>query len=87
MYRHQIDHPPQLCALWGYGEGDLPTTFADSLEKENVVLNSISLLTVDDIPEEADALMIYVPQSDISEAEAIMLSDYTANGYKLLVIA
>ena len=52
-----------------------------------MVLNSISLLTVDDIPEEADALMIYVPQSDISEAEAIMLSDYTANGYKLLVIA
>ena len=78
---------PQLYVLEGHGEGDLPTTFADSLEKENVVLNSISLLTVDEIPEEADALMIYAPQSDISEAEATMLSDYTANGGKLLVIA
>ena len=78
---------PQLYVLEGHGEGDLPTTFADSLKKENVVLNSISLLTVDEIPEEADALMIYAPQSDISEAEATMLADYTANGGKLLVIA
>ena len=78
---------PKIYLLEGHGEGDLPTTFADSLEKENVVLNSISLLTVDEIPEEADALMIYAPQSDISEAEATMLSDYTANGGKLLVIA
>ena len=77
----------QLYVLEGHGEGDLPTTFAESLEKENVVLNTISLLTVDEIPEDADALMIYAPQSDISEAEATMLIDYTANGGKLLVIA
>ena len=78
---------PQLYVLEGHGEGDLPTTFAESLEKENVVLNTISLLTVDEIPEDADALMIYAPQSDISEAEITMLKDYTANGGKLLVIA
>ena len=78
---------PQLYVLEGHGEGELPTTFADSLEKENVVLNSISLLTVDAVPEEADALMIYAPQSDLSEAEATMLADYTAEGGKLLVIA
>ena len=78
---------PQLYVLEGHGEGDLPATFADSLEKENVVLNTISLLTVDEIPEDADALMIYAPQSDISEAETTMLKDYTANGGKLLVIA
>lgn len=78
---------PQLYLLEGHGEGELPTTFAESLEKENVVLNTISLLTVDEIPEEADALMIYAPQSDISEAETTMLADYAANGGKLLVIA
>ena len=78
---------PQLYVLEGHGEGELPTTFAESLEKENVVLNTISLLTVDEVPEEADALMIYAPQSDISEAETTMLADYAANGGKLLVIA
>ncbi len=78
---------PQLYVLEGHGEGDLPSTFAESIEKENMELTTISLLTVDEIPEEADAVVIYAPQSDISEAEATMLSDYTANGGKLLVIA
>lgn len=78
---------PQLYVLEGHGEGELPTTFAESLEKENVVLNSISLLTVDAVPEDADALMIYAPQSDISEAEAAMLKEYASDGGKLLVIA
>lgn len=78
---------PQLYVLEGHGEGDLPTTFAESIEKENMELTTISLLTVDEIPEDADAIMIYAPQSDISEAEATMLADYTANGGKLLVIA
>lgn len=78
---------PQLYVLEGHGEGDLPATFAESIEKENIEVNSISLLTVDDIPEEADAIMIYAPQSDISEAEKTMLADYTADGGRLLVIA
>ena len=78
---------PQLYLLEGHGEDDLPTTFAEALEKENVVLNTVSLLAVDAVPEEADALLIYAPRSDISEAEATMLSDYTAGGGKLLVIA
>ena len=63
---------PQLYVLEGHGEADLPTTFADSIEKENIEVTSISLLTVDTIPEEADAVMIYAPQSDISEAETIV---------------
>ena len=78
---------PQLYLLEGHGEGELPATFAESLEKENVALNTVSLLTVDEIPEDADALMIYAPQSDISEAEAAMLREYAAGGGKLLVIA
>ena len=78
---------PQLYMLEGHGEDDLPSTFADALEKENVELNTVSLLTVDEVPEDADALLIYAPQSDISEAEAAMLKDYTADGGKLLVIA
>lgn len=78
---------PQLYALEGHGEDDLPTSFTDSIEKENIELNTISLLTVDEIPEEADALLIYSPKSDISEEEASMLSDYIENGGKLLVMA
>lgn len=78
---------PQLYVLQGHGEAELPATFADNIEKENMEVNTLSLLTVDEIPEEADAIVIYAPESDISEEEKNMLADYAANGGKLLVIS
>ncbi|MGM9660852.1 MAG: GldG family protein [Faecousia sp.] len=78
---------PQLFVLEGHGESELPETFAGTVEKENIEVVSLSLLTVDAIPEEADCIAIYAPQSDISQEEAKMLMDYADNGGKLLVIA
>lgn len=78
---------PKIYVLEGHGEGELPTTFSDAVEKENIEGGTLSLLTVDEVPEDADAIMIYAPQSDISEAETTMLKEYAANGGKLLVIA
>ena len=78
---------PKIYVLEGHGEGDLPSTFSEAVEKENIEYETLSLLTVDEIPEDTDAIMIYAPQSDISEEEKTMLADYTAEGGKLLVIA
>lgn len=78
---------PKIYVLEGHGEGELPTTFSDAVEKENIEGDTLSLLNVDEIPEDADAIMIYAPQSDISEEEKTMLADYADNGGKLLVIA
>lgn len=78
---------PQLYVLEGHGEAELPATFAESIEKENIEVNALSLLTVDEIPEEADAIVIYAPESDISEEEKTMLADYAQSGGKLLVMA
>lgn len=78
---------PQLYVLEGHGEAELPATFADQLEKENYEQNTFSLLTEDAVPEEADCVLIYAPESDISEEEKTMLADYVAGGGKLLVSA
>lgn len=78
---------PIVYTLEGHGEADLPETFADQLEKENIETKSLSLLTVDEIPEDAAALMIYAPASDISAEEAKMLSEYVKSGGKLLALA
>lgn len=78
---------PTLFLLEGHGETDLPATFTESLEKENVQVEPLSLLTVDEVPEYGDGILIYAPQSDISPEEAQMLSDYAGSGGKLLVIA
>lgn len=78
---------PIVYTLEGHGEADLPEAFADQLEKENIETKSLSLLTVDEIPEDAAALMIYAPASDLSAEEAKILSEYVKSGGKLLALA
>ncbi len=81
------DELPQLYVLEGHGEAELPATFQDQIEKENIEINTLSLLTVDEIPEDAACLMIYAPTSDISTEEKEMLAEYAAGGGRLMVVA
>ena len=81
------EEQPQVYVLEGHGEAELPSTFSEQIEKDNVELTTFSLLTVDAVPEEADCVMIYGPTSDISAQEKEMLSDYVTGGGKLLVMA
>ena len=81
------DELPKVYTLEGHGEAELPTEFQTQIEKENMELESFSLLNTDEIPEDADALLIYAPESDLSSEEATLLEDYLEAGGKLLVIA
>ncbi|WP_295748997.1 DUF4340 domain-containing protein [uncultured Oscillibacter sp.] len=78
---------PQIYILEGHGEADLPASFQEQIEKENMEVKPLSLLTVDDIPEDADCVMIYAPSSDISQEEKELLEHYAAEGGKLFVAA
>ena len=81
------DELPIIYQLEGHGEASLPTDFSEQIEKENMELSSFSLLNEDEIPEDADCILIYAPSSDISEEEKEILADYAAEGGKLMVIA
>ncbi len=78
---------PQLYVLEGHGEEEFSTTFSEQIEKENIEVTSFSLLNEDEIPEEADCIIIYAPTSDISEEEKEILADYVSEGGKLMVLA
>ena len=78
---------PQVYVLEGHGETELPSTFADSIEKENMEVNSLSLLTTKEVPEKADQTIYAATTSDISEEEADILGEYAKNGGKLLVMS
>ena len=78
---------PQVYILEGYGEADLPASFKEQIEKETMETTSLSPLTVDIIPEDADCVMPFAPESDISQEEKYLLSDYAAEGGKLFVAA
>ena len=81
------DELPTLYTLTGHGEQELPSTFADTLAKENVQTAELNLMTENAVPDDADCVMIYAPQSDISDIEAQLLLDYAENGGSLLVMA
>ena len=75
---------PQIYTLEGHGEQELPAEFSDQIEKSNMEVSSLSLLNEDEIPDDADCLMVYAPSSDISQEEADILTDYIDGGGKLL---
>ena len=78
---------PKIYILEGHGEAELPASFRDQIEKENMETESLSLLTVDAIPEDADCVMICAPSSDISREERDLLADYASEGGKLFAAA
>ena len=78
---------PKVYLLEGHGEQALPASFQEQMEKENMETDALSLLTVDEIPGDADCILIYAPESDLSKEERDLLSSYVAEGGKLLVIA
>ena len=77
---------PVVYTLTGHGESQLPSTLSDGAAEENVLLSELSLLTQESVPEDADALIIYAPQSDISADEKDMLLTYLQGGGKLLLV-
>lgn len=81
------DELPQLYLLEGHGETELSDVFHQQIIRENMETQTFSLLTESAVPEEADCVVIYAPQSDISEEERDILAGYVSTGGKLLVLA
>lgn len=78
---------PKVYVLEGHGEAELPAAFSEQIEKENIELSNFSLLTADEIPEDADGILIYAPSGDISTEEKDLLAEYVSGGGKLMVMA
>lgn len=78
---------PKIYALEGHGELSIDDSFSNALEKQNMELVELSLLSVEAIPEDADCVLIYAPQSDISVEEKKMLLTYLEQGGDLFYIS
>ena len=78
---------PQVYRLTGHGEADLSEAFSGQLTRDNIEVTDFSLLTENGVPEDADCVLIYAPESDIAEEEVTLLADYVSGGGKLLVLA
>lgn len=81
------DDSSHVYTLTGHGEAELTDNLKNEIKKDNADIESISLLNEDNIPDDADCIIINAPASDISETERDMLKSYADKGGKLFVFA
>ena len=71
---------PILYYTTGHGEIELGTTLHTIMKKKNIAFNELATLTVDEIPEDCDILVINGPTADFTDNELKMIRVYLANG-------
>ncbi len=81
------DELPQVYVLTGHGEADMSTTMESALESGNMETTEFSLLNEDEIPEDANVILINSPSSDLSEEEVTILEEYIDNGGHIVVLS
>ena len=81
------DELPKVYTLSGHGEAELTETFSTQIQRQNMETEDLSLLNVDEIPEDCDSILINAPTNDISEEERDMLVDYINDGGHVLVLS
>ena len=77
---------PVIYNLTGHGEAALSETLTSQIDDLNYSVKDISLLSMDAVPEDASAVMICAPSSDLNEADAQKLISYLDAGGKIFLI-
>ena len=74
------DDLPKVYTLTGHGEDALSDSIKGMLEQDNFEYEDLSILTADALPEDAAAVVIHQPTTDLNEDEAALLISYLENG-------
>lgn len=77
---------PKFYIITGHDELMYEETFLDTLSKENSIYENLSLISVDDIPEDAQGIIINAPTSDYSEDDVDKILRYFDKGGRALIV-
>ncbi len=78
---------PILYTLEGHGEKDMDSSIKEDIEKANMDIKSLNLLTEGSVPDDADCLFIDSPSTDISDDEKKAIITYLENGGKAMIFS
>lgn len=78
---------PVFYAVGGHGELELEEKFLNTIEKENVACETLTLYTVDEIPEDAQGVILNAPTSDYSKDDADKVIRYLQKGGNALIVS
>ena len=80
------DDTETVYTLSGHGEADLPALLSEDLEKANLTVEALTLLTEGAVPEDASLVLVNAPATDLAAEEVQMLEDYLTGGGHLLLL-
>lgn len=78
---------PVFYAIGGHGELELEEKFVNAIEKENVSCEQLMLYSVDEIPEDAQGVILNAPTGDYSKDDAEKVIAYLKKGGSALIIS
>lgn len=80
------DDLQRLYYVEGHNEVGLPADLRDRIERANIELEPINLLTSDSVPADGAAILLNSPQRDYSDKEAQKVMNYLKNGGRAIMI-
>ena len=80
------DELPVVYYVTGHNEVSLPDAVTDRIQKANLELKELNLLTAGAVPDDAAGLLLDSPESDYSADEAQAVINYLQNGGKVLML-
>lgn len=81
------DDLPKMYILQGHNEQAVTSSLSTRISKENITTETLSLLTMESVPEDCDILLINAPENDLSADEAQKVMDYLDNGGKVFMVS
>ena len=78
---------PVLYTVEGHGEKDMDSSIKEDIEKANMDIKSLNLLTEGSVPDDADCLFIDSPSTDFSSDEKDAIIEYLENGGKAMIFS
>lgn len=77
---------PKVYMLKGHGEEELPEYLTNMIKQDNMTFETISLLSLEKVPEDATAVIINAPSSDLGEDESKLLMSYVVGGGNIVLL-
>lgn len=77
---------PTVYYTVGHDEFEIGEIFKDTMSRMNIAINSLQTLTIEQIPEDCDILVINAPILDFSDTEMEMVKNYMAAGGNAVIV-
>lgn len=78
---------PIIYMLEGHNEQSLSSELKEAIEKQNITIQPLSLVTYEEVPSDCESLFIYSPLKDISKEEAKKIEDYLNAGGNAFIVS